>query len=428
MIRILLIVLLFPYLLTSQVIPQGYELESVMKIDENEYLSTRSVYKTHDSKFIIIDAIGNTFYVFNTENYKLSNKVTIDKSTNNIGYKSGMFIIKDWKNKNIYTFNAYKNSEDGTLTKIKKSNKNLEGINFDNRDPFWLRIASPPLVINGKMFVWGVYSSDYSRNAITVLAPTETTVVNNTITKDSEETETDVRGQYYALIVGINEYEDENIVDLDNPINDANNLYKVLIENYTYNKENVKIINNATKEEFLQELDNFSNLLNKNDNFTIFYAGHGYWDEKFNEGYWFLSDSYKNKRRSWVSNGQVQEYLRGISSKSTLLIADACFSGSIFKTRSTEINKISAIKELYDLPSRKAMTSGNLSTVADNSVFVKYLIQRLKENNNRFLTSEQLFSSVKTPTINNSINTQIPQYGIINGVGDEGGDFIFIKK
>ena len=253
-------------------------------------------------------------------------------------------------------------------------------------------------------------------------------VVNNTPIINPVEIETDVQGQYYALIVGINDYKDDGIMDLDNPIIDANNFSKVLIENYTYNKENVKIILNATKDEFLQELDNFSNLLSKNDNFTIFYAGHGYWDEKFNEGYWFLSDSYKNKRRTWVSNGQVQEYLRGISSKSTLLIADACFSGSIFKTRTSEINKISSIKKLYEIPSRKAMTSGNFSTVADKSVFMKYLIKRLQENSNKYLTSEQLFSSIKTTVINNSINNQIPQYGIINGVGDEGGDFIFIKK
>jgi hypothetical protein len=74
------------------------------------------------------------------------------------------------------------------------------------------------------------------------------------------------------------------------------------------------------------------------------------------------------------------------------------------------------------------MTSGNFSTVADKSVFMKYLIKRLQENSNKYLTSEQLFSSIKTTVINNSINNQIPQYGIINGVGDEGGDFIFIKK
>ena len=426
--KLLLLLLFIPNLLISQLVPIGYEIEASLKLDEKHYIDSGDVFETSDSKFIVVKYgyKPTTIYVFSTESYKLTNKVNIDEYLPDVGYKNGVFIVKHYRDKKIYTFNAFKNSENGKPTKIKKSDEILKGINL-SKDKTWLLPSSSPLVKTSKIFIWkqGVRNST---NFINVLVPLEKVVVNTNTIDNPEETVTDVQGQYYALIVGINEYEDENIIDLDNPINDANNLYKVLIENYTYNKENVKIINNATKEEFLQELDNFSNLLNKNDNFTIFYAGHGYWDEKFNEGYWFLSDSYKNKRRSWVSNGQVQEYLRGISSKSTLLIADACFSGSIFKTRSTEINKISAIKELYNLPSRKAMTSGNLSTVADNSVFIKYLIQRLKENNNRFLTSEQLFSSVKTPTINNSINTQIPQYGTINGVGDEGGDFIFIKK
>ena len=234
--------------------------------------------------------------------------------------------------------------------------------------------------------------------------------------------------QFYALILGVNNYSDNKIQDLDNPINDANNFYNVLINNYTYKKENVKLIENATKDDLLEELDNYSKKLNDNDNFILFYADHGYWDEKFNEGYWFLADSKKESRRTWVSNGTIQEYMRGISAKNVLLIADACFAGSMFKTRDVEIKSITGVKKLFDIPSRKAMTSGNMTEVPDNSVFIKFLIKRLEENTNRYLTSEQLFSKLKIAVINNSTNSQIPQFGVINGTGDEGGGFLFIKK
>ena len=40
--------------------------------------------------------------------------------------------------------------------------------------------------------------------------------------------------------------------------------------------------------------------------------------------------------------------------------------------------------------------------------------------------AEELFSSFKIAVLNNSPN--IPQYGEIKDTGDEGGDFIFIKK
>ena len=81
---------------------------------------------------------------------------------------------------------------------------------------------------------------------------------------------------------------------------------------------------------------------------------------------------------------------------------------------------------LYNLPSRKAMTSGTLTEVPDRSSFVKFLIERLDENKEICLSSEQLFSSFRIAVINNS--DVIPQYGEIKNVGDQGGDFIFIRK
>ena len=72
------------------------------------------------------------------------------------------------------------------------------------------------------------------------------------------------------------------------------------------------------------------------------------------------------------------------------------------------------------------MTSGTLKEVPDQSVFVKYLIRELKENESRLLPSETLFANFKTAVLNNSPN--VPQYGTIQNVGDEGGDFIFVRN
>ena len=72
------------------------------------------------------------------------------------------------------------------------------------------------------------------------------------------------------------------------------------------------------------------------------------------------------------------------------------------------------------------MTSGILQQVPDESVFIKYLIKRLEENEEKYLSSEELFSSFKTAVMNNSPN--VPQFGTIQNVGDEGGDFIFITR
>jgi hypothetical protein len=109
-----------------------------------------------------------------------------------------------------------------------------------------------------------------------------------------------------------------------------------------------------------------------------------------------------------------------------LLISDACFSGGILKTRNVLADAPSGIVNLYNIASRKVMTSGTLTQVPDESVFMKYLLKHLEENEDQYLSSEQLFSRIKMAVMNNS-NT-IPQFGTIQDTGDEGGDFIFIRK
>ncbi len=72
------------------------------------------------------------------------------------------------------------------------------------------------------------------------------------------------------------------------------------------------------------------------------------------------------------------------------------------------------------------MTSGALTEVPDESAFIKYLVQRLDENTLGYLSAEELFSSFKTAVMNST--PIVPQYGDIKGTGDEGGDFIFVKR
>ncbi len=234
------------------------------------------------------------------------------------------------------------------------------------------------------------------------------------------------KSEYYALLIGINDYQHPDIADLDNPIHDAENLYNVLLSKYTFEEENIVFLKNPTQAKLITALDKFSKELTSNDNLLIFYAGHGYWNEKGKVGYWFPADASRNSSVNWFRNSTLRDFIGSIETRHTLLIADACFSGAIFKSRAAFTDTPTGIEKLYQLPSRKAMTSGILQEVPDESVFLKYLVKRLEENEERFLTSEFLFSSFKTPVMNNS--STVPQYGVIQNVGDEGGDFIFIKR
>jgi len=79
-------------------------------------------------------------------------------------------------------------------------------------------------------------------------------------------------------------------------------------------------------------LDYFAKIVRPVDNFLIFYAGHGVWDATSEIGFWLPSDARKDSKLEMVQKQHPPDYLREIHSKHTLLITDACFGGSIFKT------------------------------------------------------------------------------------------------
>ena len=312
------------------------------------------------------------------------------------------------------------------MTVIGKITDTESGINriFINSEPFKLSedgLFAQDILLNkgeNKINFIAIDNEDnYSRRSI---------VVDYIPKSDIITSQLNVEGKYYALLIGIDNYEDPNLIDLDNPVRDAESLYNVLVTDYYFDKENVFLIKNAKRAHITNALDGLAEKVTRKDNLLIFYAGHGWWDEIANIGYWLPYDAKISRKAEWFRNSTLCDYLREINSKHTLLITDACFGGAIFKTRSVSMKAPKAIQMLYDLPSRKAMTSGTLTEVPDRSSFVKYLIDRLATNDDRYIASEQLFSSFRIAVINNS--DVIPQYGEIRNVGDEGGDFIFIKK
>ncbi|MCK4745896.1 MAG: caspase family protein, partial [Bacteroidales bacterium] len=231
---------------------------------------------------------------------------------------------------------------------------------------------------------------------------------------------------YYGLLIGINDYRDSDLSDLDNPIRDAEKFYRTLTGKYTFDEKNITVLKNPKRTEIIRELDMLRDKITPDDNLLIFYAGHGYYDEESESGYWLPTDAALETTADWFPNSTLVNHLRGIHSKHTLLITDACFAGSIFKTRSVNIPQELIYERIYEQPSRKAMTSGLMTDVPDNSAFIKYLIQRLDENQRTYLSSEELYSSMRNAVISNS--HVLPQYGEIQNVGNEGGDFIFLRK
>lgn len=272
----------------------------------------------------------------------------------------------------------------------------------------------------------------YGNNPVTVIATdkygNQSSKTFN-ITRDQQNNDNNLitSGKYYALIIGVSEYTNPKIQDLNNePTNDAKELKRILTTYYTFEEQNITLLLNPTNSEIIRKFDDLNKIITENDNFLIFYAGHGYYDPVDKLGYWLPSNADINYTDNWIYNDVLVANIKKTHSKHTLLISDACFSGSIFKTRDIIQDADMNYQKDYAVKSRNAITSGTLKTVPNKSIFFKYLSEKLINNANPFMSASDLFQQIKKPVSNNSPN--IPQFGDIQNVGDEGGDFIFIRK
>lgn len=232
-------------------------------------------------------------------------------------------------------------------------------------------------------------------------------------------------GRYFGLIIGVSQYNEPRYF-LERPVKDAAQVRSILMDRYGFTDSTTILLLNPTRQKIISELYRLRKVIGPSDNLLIFYAGHGFWDKEARQGYWWGRDANRDDPSTWLSNSDLREQIRSIRSNHTLLVSDACFSGGIFRTRGVDdiSNASKDIQILYKLPSRRAITSGTMTVVPDNSVFLEYFLKRLRDNQQKFMSSQQLFDSIRTAVINNS--SVVPQDGVIAETGDEGGDFILI--
>lgn len=297
--------------------------------------------------------------------------------------------------------------------------------------------------VNGqKMFVqssgdfWGDVPMETGLNKIKVIATdlagnkTEKTfeiekqsVQNaNAIVPVSEE-----EGKNYCLLIAAQNYTDNAIPSLENPIADAIKLKLLLNNDYNFNETELIKLFNPSVADIKRQLLELVNTLKPEDDLVIFYAGHGIWVDKEKKGYWLLTDSKYADVNTWLPNKDVLDLIAKLPSRHALLITDACFSGSVFKTRGLKPGAPAAIKEMGNKISRVAITSGNDTEVPDQSVFMKYLIKALSDNSSQYLTAQKMFITQIIEAVMTETKTE-PRYGTLESAGHVGGDFIFSKK
>ncbi|MBB3697020.1 caspase family protein [Flammeovirga yaeyamensis] len=240
---------------------------------------------------------------------------------------------------------------------------------------------------------------------------------------DSVENEL-IKGEYYALLIANEKYEDKDWANLKHPINDTKKLKSILTKKYQFKEENIVYVENGTRTDILKGFNEIIKRTHEDDKVLIYYSGHGIYDYRAEEGFWIPSNGGSVDDTEWIANSSLTRKIKSISANHVFLISDSCFGGSIFKLSRGKLTSIEkSVKKYIEKKSRKGMTSGALDTVPDKSVFANYLYEYLKNNTKKYLTTTSLFNGISEIVALNSEN--IPQYSVLQNTGDEGGQFVF---
>ncbi len=138
--------------------------------------------------------------------------------------------------------------------------------------------------------------------------------------------------QRYALVIGANDYVDEQIPDLAACENDAKALHALLVDPKIglFPRDNVKVLTGkqVTKRNIIDALDQLARRAGPDDLVLIFFSGHGATDNR-SRAYWVMHDTEVSKLRATaLPESDVTELIGEIRTKRLVTFIDACYSAS----------------------------------------------------------------------------------------------------
>ena len=246
-----------------------------------------------------------------------------------------------------------------------------------------------------------------------------------------------VSGSYRAVIIGNNQYRDPKgkWPNLQTAVSDAKAVSQLLKNNYGF--DDITLIENASRRDILLALAELNRKVMPNDSVLVYYAGHGYLDPETKRGYWVPIDAEGTDQTTFLRNSTIRDEMNSIATRGrhTLLIADSCFSGSLLRSGTRGMPADISTEKYYEKVAQKKsvqiMTAGGVEYVDDDyqtsghSPFTYFLLNELKHNNSPLLTVSELSQNVEKAVANNA--PQVPESGVLQGAGDELGEFIFVN-
>jgi hypothetical protein len=242
-------------------------------------------------------------------------------------------------------------------------------------------------------------------------------------------------GSYHALVIGNSLY--QLMEPLDTPANDAKAIASLLKQRYGFK---VKLMLDATREQIMTALHDETLQLTPQDSLLIYYAGHGDIDESTGRAFWLGVEADRNTRAGWLEADHIRAKIKEMSAKHVLLVADSCFSGAITHPKTTTIGRglnETRLRVQWNRRARMVLTSGEVTPVADSagdashSVFARYFIQVLRQNDN-IMSGEMLSYELsgrmqaQPVQVGRQGERQTPTYSTLHDANHDMGDFFFV--
>lgn len=247
----------------------------------------------------------------------------------------------------------------------------------------------------------------------------------------------------YALLIGINDYQDDQIMDLEFAHQDVNAIREILTNKFDFTQDHIKTL-----------LDQDASLLNIRNAITEFYrtgenariflyfAGHGE-TVKISNGvemgflvpYDADLSSASSIHKTCLPMSELGSISQFLPSKHVLYLIDACYGGlAALNPRSGADYGVSFVEKMMQTNSRQIITAGGKNervverSSLGHSVFAKALIDGLEKeladlDNDRIIPASELYVYLKKQVSAYTYNLQTP---IMRYFTPDEGEFVFI--
>jgi hypothetical protein len=240
-------------------------------------------------------------------------------------------------------------------------------------------------------------------------------------------------GAMFALVIGIDHYDDAAFPTLKTAVSDARTVSTLLRENYGFE---TTLLVDATRRQIISALDGYRRSVGSSANLLIYYAGHGYYDKDADKASWLPKDAEESVTANWIRADDITSTIRAIPARHILVIADSCYSGGLTRAANpdfTDTDHSKYIERVGRAKSRNLLSSGANEPVADggggtdHSVFAAALLRGLNTIETDNFTGLELFRDHIAVSVTGR-SQQSPQYVPLQNSGHDGGDFVFVRK